>query len=91
MSELPKTVSFVIKTGIELVLGATVGPGLGMTTGAGLDAVAADLHVPEQGFAQGDGGRLILNEIREIGWLRYGHIFEGGPPGPEPFPGPLIR
>ena len=55
-----------VKTGIELVLGAIVGPGFGMTTGAGLDAVAADLHVPEQGFAQGDGGLLVLNEIRKI-------------------------
>ena len=43
--------------GIELVLGPVVDPGVEVARAAGLDAVAADLHVPEQGLAQHLGAR----------------------------------
>jgi hypothetical protein len=35
----------------ELVFGPEVGPGVEMAGCAGLDIIAAHLHVPEQGFA----------------------------------------
>mgnify|MGYP003451789746 CR=1 FL=1 len=46
--------------GVELILEAIVGAGVKMAAAAGL-AVAADLHVPEQCFAEQD--RLLVGRV----------------------------
>ncbi len=42
----------ILPVGVELVLGAVVGAGVGVARAAGLHGVAAHLHVPEQRLAQ---------------------------------------
>src|SRR5262249_44948257 len=44
---------------IDLIDGATVSAGVEVPAGTGLDAVAAGLHVPEQGFAELNSGCLV--------------------------------
>ena len=52
-------VGIVCPAGIGLVDGTRIGAGAEMARTAGLDAVAANLHVPEQGLTQSDGGAPI--------------------------------
>src|SRR2546427_1136653 len=60
----------------ELVLRPVIGAGVEVATGAGLPAVAAGLHVPEQSFSQHDQCALILNVFGQVGGLRNGDLFE---------------
>ena len=47
-----------------------------VAAGAGLNPVAAYLHVPEEGLAQPDRGSLVGHELREVGRLRDWHRLE---------------
>ena len=53
----------VLEARAELVLRAGVGAGAEVAARARLDAVAADLHVPEERLAEGDRHRRILDEL----------------------------
>ena len=53
----------------HLILPAMIGAGVEMATGASRSSIATRLHVPEQGFAQGDERGVVLNVGAEPGWL----------------------
>ena len=55
--------------GVQLVLRAVVRTGVEMAARAGLDAVAAHLHVPEERLPEGDGRRVVADEEGEVGGL----------------------
>src|SRR5690348_11252478 len=49
--------------GVQLVFCSTIGTGTEMAGGTGLDAVATDLHVPEQSLAKLNG-RLSVSHVK---------------------------
>src|SRR5213076_2657946 len=51
----------VVASRVHLVLAAAIRSRVEVAARAGLDAVAADLHVPEQSLAEGDGGLPVLD------------------------------
>ena len=59
----------MLEAGADLVLGSVVGAGLEVAAAAGLNAVAAELHVPEQSLAQFEQRRFVTDEGGEVaGW-----------------------
>jgi hypothetical protein len=59
-------------TRVQLILAAAVGAGVEVAAGAGLLAVAADLHVPEQQLAELLGCALVGDEVAQVvsAWQR---------------------
>src|SRR4051794_26481275 len=66
-----------VGTGIHLVRAATVGTGIEVAAGAGLHAIAARLHVPEQRFAEGHSGALVENVVIDAGHVGHGYGAQG--------------
>ena len=62
---------------VDGVLQPVVRAGMEVAAAAGLDPVAPDLHVPEKGLAQLDGGRLVLDELEQVGGLGHRYLVEG--------------
>ena len=60
----------------ELISEAMVGAGMEVAGGTGRAAVAADLHVPEESFAEQDEGAGIEDVLVEIGWTGDGDGLE---------------
>jgi hypothetical protein len=59
-----------------LISGAVIGAGVEMAGGASGVAVASDLHVPEEGFAQYDQDLRIADISIEIGDRRHADCLE---------------
>src|SRR6185369_14784544 len=54
---------------VDAVLEPVVRSGGEVAAGAGLRPVAPYLHVPEEGLAQLDRGRLVLDKLEQVGRL----------------------
>lgn len=64
-------------SGVALVLDAGVRAGMEVAGGAGEGVIAGELGIPEEGFAEGDGGGAIFDEVCESGGFWDGDAFEG--------------
>ena len=56
----------VLQAGTELVLRSGIGASTKVTTGAGLDTIATDLHIPKQCFTGARRG-WITDEVAKVG------------------------
>src|SRR5262249_43689634 len=68
----PALLEGFVEPGGERVAAPVLDAGLEVTRGAGDDAVAAGLHVPEEGLAEAHGSRPIVHVTAEIRRLRDG-------------------
>src|SRR5262249_38671350 len=61
---------------VQLVLRPAIRTGVEVAARAGLNAVAAELHVPEERLTERDGRRLVTDEEREVRGFRNRNGFE---------------
>ncbi|MEX1116347.1 MAG: hypothetical protein WEB53_13935 [Akkermansiaceae bacterium] len=54
-----------------MVLGPVVGPSMEVAGGTGGYAVAANLRIPEQRFAQGNSRIPVSDKVAQVRWFRH--------------------